>query len=179
MAEEFEVLKQVTQRLNDADIIYFISGSIASNYYTQPRMTRDIDIVIDLSSRDINRFVALFQNDFYIDQEMIKHEVARVGLFNLIHKQYIIKIDFILKKETEYQKSTFARRKKVMINDQAAWIIAPEDLIISKLIWAKETHSAMQLADVKNLLSMELDKSYLEHWIQKLELIDIYKEALL
>jgi hypothetical protein len=177
MAEEFEVLKEVTQRLNDADINYFISGSIASNYYTQPRMTRDIDIVIDLTSRDINRFVALFQNDFYVDQEMIKNEVARVGLFNLIHKQYIIKIDFIIKKETEFQKSTFTRRKKVLINDQAAWIIAPEDLIISKLIWAKETHSGMQLADVKNLLSIALDKSYLEQWIQKLGLIEIYKEA--
>jgi hypothetical protein len=177
MTEEIEVLKQVTQRLNDANIHYIISGSIAANYYTQPRMTRDIDIVIDLNLRDIDKFIALFQNDFYIDEEMIKNEVARVGLFNLIHKQYIIKVDFIIKKGTEYQKTVFSRRKKVVIADYALWIITPEDLIIAKLIWAKDTHSEMQLNDVKNLLSIQLDKSYLEHWVQKLGLIDIYKEV--
>jgi hypothetical protein len=46
MSEELEVLKIVTQRLREAGINYMISGSIASNYYTIPRMTRDIDVVV-------------------------------------------------------------------------------------------------------------------------------------
>jgi hypothetical protein len=40
MNEELEVLKIVTRRLNEANIPYMICGSIASNYYTVPRMTR-------------------------------------------------------------------------------------------------------------------------------------------
>jgi len=67
MSEELEVLKTVTQRLNEAGIRYMVSGSIAANYYTVPRMTRDIDIVIELEQSDIDRFVGLFQGDFYID----------------------------------------------------------------------------------------------------------------
>jgi len=57
MSEELEVLKIVTQRLKEADINYMVSGSIAANYYTIPRMTRDIDIVIELKQGNIDKFV--------------------------------------------------------------------------------------------------------------------------
>jgi hypothetical protein len=59
------------------------------------------------------------------------------------------------------------------------WFISAEDLIISKLIWAKESHSEMQLKDVKNLVETvgALDLEYVENWIQKLDLEQIYKEA--
>ena len=56
MSEELEVLKTVTQRLADASIPYMVTGSIAANFYTVPRMTRDIDIVVELSERDIGCF---------------------------------------------------------------------------------------------------------------------------
>jgi len=68
MNEEIEVLKIVTQRLEKINIAYMISGSISANYYTMPRMTRDIDIVIELDSNNIDRFIGLFQNDFYVDK---------------------------------------------------------------------------------------------------------------
>jgi len=79
MSEELEVLKIVTQRLKEGDIDYMVSGSIAANYYTVPRMTRDIDIVVELEQADIDRFVSLFRRDFYIDREMVNREVLRQG----------------------------------------------------------------------------------------------------
>jgi len=66
MSEELEVLKIVTSRLNEANIPYMISGSIAANYYTIPRMTRDIDVVIGLKQGDIDKFTSLFEDDFYV-----------------------------------------------------------------------------------------------------------------
>ena len=48
MSEELAVLKEVTRRLDCAKIAYMVTGSIATNFYTVPRMTRDIDIVIEL-----------------------------------------------------------------------------------------------------------------------------------
>ena len=84
MSEELEVLKLVTHKLNHAKINYMISGSIAVNYYAIPRMTRDIDIVIEFNLSDINRFIELFQDDFYLDDEVIKTEIPRKGMFNLI-----------------------------------------------------------------------------------------------
>jgi hypothetical protein len=59
-------------------------------------------------------------------------------------------------------------------------LVAPEDLIISKLDWMRETRSEVQLADVRNLLRSvpDLDKHYLAHWTERLGLGALYREAL-
>ncbi len=64
MSQELQVLKLVTGRLAEAGISYMVTGSMAVNYYAVPRMTRDIDIVVELSELDVNRAVKLFQEDF-------------------------------------------------------------------------------------------------------------------
>jgi len=179
MSEELEVLKIVAGRLNEAEIPYMISGSIAANYYTIPRMTRDIDIVIELKESAIDKFIALFEGDFYVNREMIANEVARRGMFNLIHNRYVIKIDFILKKSSAYQNAEFSNRKQVLIDQCPMWLVSAEDLILSKLLWAKESHSEIQLKDVANLMETvdHLDSEYIDNWIRELDLEQIYKEA--
>jgi len=179
MNEELEVLKIVTQRLNEARIPYMISGSIAANYYTVPRMTRDIDIVIELKHSDIDRFTGLFEDDFYVNKEMILNEVSCEGMFNLIHNQYIIKIDFIMKKPSAYQQTAFSHRKEILIEGCTMWNISAEDLIISKLMWAKNSHSEVQLRDVRNLIEtvIDLDTRYMDYWLGQLGLKRLYKEV--
>jgi hypothetical protein len=179
MSEELEVLKIVTHRLSRTNIPYMVSGSMAANYYTVPRMTRDIDIVIELSRADVDKFVSLFQSDFYIDKEMVEKEVRRHGIFNLIHSRFIIKIDFIIKNPSAYQETAFSRKKEVLIKNSPMYFISPEDLVISKLNWAKNSHSEMQLRDVRNLIETvdNLDLEYIDNWISQLGLEQIYKEA--
>ncbi len=179
MSEELELLKEVTERLNRANIPYMVSGSMAANYYSIPRMTRDIDIVVELKETDIDKFVNLFAEDFYVDKEMIKKEVLRQGMFNLIHTQFVIKIDFIVKESSPYQDTAFSRKREVLIKSSPVWFISPEDLIISKLNWAKDSHSEIQLKDVRNLVETvdNLDYEYIDNWISRLELGPVYKEA--
>ena len=179
MSEELEVLKIVARRLGEAGINYMISGSIAANYYTIPRMTRDIDVVIELKENDIEKFVGLFEGDFYLNKETITDEVSRQGMFNLIYNRYVFKIDFIIKKSSAYQQGAFSRRKQVLIEQSPIWIISAEDLVISKLMWAKDSHSEIQLQDVGNMIGTvhNLDLKYIENWIQELDLEQIYKEA--
>ncbi len=179
MQEELKVLKIVAARLNKANIAYMISGSIAANYYTIPRMTRDIDIVIELKGSDIKGFFNIFRNDFYIDKSVVEQEVSRNGMFNIIHNKLVVKIDFIVKKETEFQKIAFSRRKNVIIKNKPIFIISPEDLILAKLEWAKDSHSELQIKDIRNIIKTvrNLDKEYIQEWISKLGLEQIYKEA--
>lgn len=179
MSEELEVLKIVTKRLEEAGIAYMLTGSIAGNFYTVPRMTRDIDIVVELDPRDAEQVHRLFSDDFYVDQETVRTEVARRGMFNIIHNEYIVKVDFIVKKETEYRQTEFDRRQKVRVEDADFFLVAPEDLILSKLDWAKANRSEMQLGDVRNLLASVkgLDNHYLEKWASKLGLTDLLKEV--
>jgi hypothetical protein len=85
MSEQLDVLKLVAERLQRADIAYMISGSIALNYYAQPRLTRDIDIVVALRREDAERVTNLFAEDFYIDAEAVCNAIVQLGMFNIIH----------------------------------------------------------------------------------------------
>ncbi|MHC4226976.1 MAG: nucleotidyl transferase AbiEii/AbiGii toxin family protein [Planctomycetota bacterium] len=179
MSEELEVLKIVAERLEGAGISYMISGSVAANYYTIPRMTRDIDVVIELEQGDVEAFIGLFESDFYLSREVIKNEVSRRGMFNLIHNRHVIKIDFIVKKSSAYQQSAFSRKKEVIIEQSPMWFVTAEDLVVSKLLWAKDSHSEIQLKDVANLMQTvdNLDLKYVNGWVRELRLEQIYSEA--
>lgn len=180
MSEELEVLKEVVQRLDKAKIAYVISGSIASNYYTVPRMTRDIDIVVEMKTENVERFVQSFKDGFFIDKDMVKAQVQKGGMFNLIHNAYVIKIDFILRKTSAWQQAMFLRRKKINIDHISAWLVSIEDLILAKLSWAKDSLSEIQLKDVAHLLkSVEpIDQDYLNQWIKGLGLEKVYQKVL-
>ena len=85
MSEEMEVLKEVARRLDQAGIAYMITGSTAANFYTVPRMTRDIDLVVELTGEDVNRVVEIFTDDFYVDRQAVEEAINRKSMFNLIH----------------------------------------------------------------------------------------------
>lgn len=176
MLDEFRVLETVVNNLNKARIPYMISGSVAMNYYAQPRMTRDIDIVIELN--DAEKFYEFFKQDFYIDLKTIKNSIITKGMFNLIHFKEIVKIDFIIRKDSEFRRTEFERRKKVRINKVEIFIVSIEDLILSKLIWAQNTHSEMQLKDVKNLFGEKVDLKYIRKWARSLRIDNLLKEVL-
>lgn len=69
------------------------TGSVAMNYYAFPKMTRDIDIVIELHHQDLSAFVGLFQDGFYLFPDSIKEAVANREMFNIIHNKHVIKLD--------------------------------------------------------------------------------------
>lgn len=179
MSEELEVLKLVTRRLTDAGILYMVTGSIAANFYAVPRMTRDLDIVVELSERDVDRIVGIFREDFYVDREAVQRAVREKGIFNLIHTAYVMKVDFVVRKDSDYRREEFSRRKLANVEGEEFFIVAPEDLIISKLDWARDTRSEVQLADVRNLLTclVDLDRAYLERWTTRLGLDSLYREV--
>ncbi len=51
------------------------------------------------------------------------------------------------------------------------WIVSLEDLILSKLWWAKESLSEMQISDIKNLLDStnDIDNMYIDKWVGKIK----------
>ena len=58
-----ELLKRITQSLDNKEIPYMLSGSIALNNYTIPRMTMDIDIIIALRNENLDEFLSIFRAD--------------------------------------------------------------------------------------------------------------------
>lgn len=179
-SDELAVLKEVAKRLGQANIPYMITGSTAGNFYTVPRMTRDIDIVVELAPDDADRILQIFGGDFYLDRETVADAISTRRMFNVIHSDSVIKVDFIVRKESLYRRTEFARRRKITLEDQEIQIVAPEDLILSKLEWSKDSRSEFQLTDVKNLLRsvQGLDLEYLNRWAKELAVEAMYQELL-
>jgi hypothetical protein len=162
VSEQLDVLKLAVDRLQRANIAYMISGSIALNYYAQPHLTRAIDIVVALRREDTEGIINLFAEDFYIDADAVRNAIAQLGMFNIIHYDHIIQVDFIVRKDTPYRQEEFARRIAVEIHGVTMWLVTAEDLLLSKLVWAAESHSEMQLQDVRSLIRSvaDLDWTY-------------------
>jgi hypothetical protein len=179
MSEQLDVLKLVAERLQQADIAYMISGSIALSYYAQPRLTRDIDIVVALRLEDVERMINLFAADFYLDADAVRNAIAQLGMFNIIHYDHVMKVDFIVQKDTPYRHEEFARRRAVDIDGVTMWLVTAEDLLLSKLVWAAESHSEIQLQDVRNLIQSvaDLDWTYIERWATELTLGGLLREV--
>jgi hypothetical protein len=179
MSEELDVLKIVTERLDEAGIPYMVTGSMAVSIYAIPRMTRDVDLVVELSMDDADRICTLFASDFYVDPDAVRAAVARHDTFNVIHERLVVKVDFVVRKDTEYRRTEFSRRRRLSFEGHPLFVVAPEDLILSKLDWARDTRSGVQLADVRHLLRsvQNLDRAYLDEWITRLGLAALYREV--
>lgn len=149
MNDELEVLGTVTQRLESAAIDYMLSGSMALNHYAQPRMTRALDLVVDLNPGDALKIVELFGADFAPDLDEIVGAIRTRRMFNLIHIERVVKVDLVVRKLTPYRLEEFRRRRRVDYAGMAVWIVAPEDLALSKLDWARELGLTDLLAEVR------------------------------
>ena len=178
MATEIDIVRDVSNKFEQSGIGYMLTGSMAMNYYAQPRMTRDIDVVVAIKPNDVDRVVALFEPEYYVSKESIRESIEHESIFNLIHHESVIKVDCIVRKQNEYRKVEFERRQKVSILDFTTYIVSKEDLIISKLFWAKDSHSEIQLGDVRNLLATGYDEGYLRDWTRQLALDSLFQECL-
>ncbi|MCS6989846.1 MAG: hypothetical protein NZM06_10060 [Chloroherpetonaceae bacterium] len=171
--DELEVLRDVARRLESRNIAYMLTGSMAMNLYAEPRMTRDLDIVVELHDPDAKRLAELFEPDYYVSQEEIELALRSTGMFNLIHQASVTKIDCIIEKPDAMSRAAFARRKKVKVDGCEIYVIGKEDLIVAKLIWLKESDSAQQKRDIRNLLQTECDEALLERLTTELGLTEL------
>jgi hypothetical protein len=166
-----ELLKTITGQLEQKEIDYMVSGSLAVNVYSVPRMTLDIDIVIELNETNFPEFSEIFGPGYYFNKEGALIEIRRKGMFNVIDHRSGLKIDFIVRKESAYRKLEFSRRTRKMIENIPVWMVSAEDLVISKIEWIQQLQSDKQVQDIKYLLaSPDLDMEYITSWCMKLNL---------
>ena len=178
MKSEIDIIRDISAKFESFAIPYMLTGSIAMNYYATPRMTRDIDVVVIIGKEDIKNLMSGFGSEYYISEEALKESIEFESMFNLIHTESVIKVDCIVRKSAEYRKLEFERRQKIALEDFTTYIVSKEDLILSKLVWAKNSNSEIQLLDIGNLLMTGYDIKYVECWANKLGVSSLLEEVL-
>ncbi len=164
-------------RLNRLSARYMVTGAAASIIYGEPRMTNDIDLVVDLNSDEIERFCDEFPLDeFYCPPiEVIALEVNRPqrGHFNLIHHETGFKADIYAAGSDELHRWGLANRKQIQVEGEECWLAPVEYVILRKLEYFREGGSEKHLRDVSGILcvsSDHIDFSLLKERVAKMML---------
>lgn len=179
MQEQQAVLGQITHCLDEAGIPYMLSGSLAMNYYATPRMTRAIDLVLEVMAPDLPRLGEKLGADYFFDEDTARSAVQHQTMFNILHMQSLVKIDCIIRKVHPYRQEEFSRRRQVRFGPTTIWIVSAEDLLLSKLDWLKDSRSELQFGDIRNLIRAvpTLDWDYLQHWANTLGIHHLLDEV--
>jgi hypothetical protein len=153
-----------------------LTGSLAGAYYSLPRATLDIDVVLDVDRDQVDDLVQRFTDLGYYVSSTAAREAVRVhGQFNVVDPQSGWKVDLIIRKDRSFSTQEFSRRCPGEVAGVSVSLTTPEDLILAKLEWAKLGDSTLQRRDVAQLVRFRwesLDRDYIDHWVIELGLKD-------
>lgn len=176
-----DVFREITELLEKAGIPYMLTGSWASNYHGAPRSTADIDFVISATPFQIQAFLKLVpSSEYYFDIPTAFEAAQKRSMFNVISDKTGWKIDLIFHKPGPFNDEKLRRRKKVELEGIPVFVATAEDVILSKLEWAKMGESLRQIEDAAGILKVQgkdLDLNYLENWVDKLGLSNQWASA--
>lgn len=175
-----ELLRSVVGILEQLELRYFVTGSVAAIYYGEPRFTNDIDVVVDLPEQHIPEFLASFPpSEFYVSEEALRRAVRRQGTCNVIHVPSSLKIDVMVAADTHYNRNRFERARRVKPAEELeAFFASAEDVILKKMDFFREGGSEKHLRDITGILMVsgdQLDHDYIEDWADQMGLETIWR----
>jgi hypothetical protein len=182
--QELVVLEEFTGILEQLDINYAIGGSIASSVYGKVRFTEDVDITVEPFDEQADNFFELLKSEYYISKEALYQALRQHSSFNVIHIKSAFKIDVFIRKDTNFEKQLILRRRVLKLSnslEKSFSIISPEDIILLKLQWYRDSgRSERQWDDVLGVLAIQetLDFEYLKKWSAILQINDLLEKAL-
>jgi hypothetical protein len=185
LPEPIEVTLLVTKVLEKLNIQYLLGGSLATSLHGLARSTLDADIVADIHLDQVELFASYLRDAFYVDEEMIREAIRRIGSFNLLHLETLFKIDIFVMKQRPFDVNQMQRRISQNLDDtlpERMYVSSVEDIILAKLEWFKaggET-SDRQWQDILGVLRVQaetIDKGDLRKWAVSLGVLDLLERA--
>lgn len=180
--EQSELLRYFTTVLEQLGLRYFVTGSVATIFFGEPRFTNDIDIVVDFHASRISAFCEAFPSaDFYVSEEAVRRAVSGKGQFNVIHPASGLKVDVMVPSPSAFNQSRFARARRLRpAPDFEAVFATPEDVILKKLEYFREGGSEKHLRDIAGVLRIsgpQVDLTYIDEWSLRLGLSDTWAKV--
>ncbi len=181
--EQSELLHYMVEVLERMELRYFVTGSMATIFFGEPRFTNDIDIVVELPAAKIADLCAAFAApDFYLSEETVHRAVSRRSQFNIILPASGLKVDVMIPAESPFNRSRFSRVRKVRpAPGFDAVFSSAEDVILKKMEAYREGGSEKHLRDIAGVLKISgdhLDRDYISEWAERMGTSEIWQEIL-
>jgi hypothetical protein len=178
--EQREFLIRVIDALEQAQVAYAVTGAWASMTYGRPRTTHDLDLVVSLSVDQAVKVAEALPPPLYADPVWMQEAAALGEFFNIIDPELGVKVDCWPLKPDQYSQEQFRRRRREEITGRSVWMLAPEDVILSKLLWYRLSESERQLDDCIGVWKVQkdlLDVDYLRRWAGQLSVADLLNKV--
>jgi hypothetical protein len=180
--EQRELLRRLVGALEKLRLPYFVTGGTATIFYGEPRFTKDVDVVVDLSAADVGALLAEFPPpEFYADEEAALEAVRRRRQFNIIQVRTGWKVDVIVPPHSAFDRSRFTRMQRLDVGGFRVQFASPEDAILMKLVYYREGGSDRHLRDVGGVLQIRgaaVDRGYIASWAETLGVSDVWQRVL-
>lgn len=170
--------------LETEEIPYLITGGVASVIYGDPRFTRDIDLVLDLSPSAATRLASVFAGDAYYlpPMEVLLEEIARVpgGHFNIIHRHTALRADIYLCGDDPLHAWAFQHGRRIQVGDIKISVAPLEYVLIRKLQYHAMSGSDRHLRDIVMMLRISgdlVDRAAMDEWLSHLDLLAAWEHA--
>ena len=179
MSENKPLFLLFVRPLNRLNIPYMVTGSAASMAYGMPRVTLDIDLIVEMNRPQIRLLSAAFPpEEFYCPPaEIIESEVNRPtrGHFKIIHTPTGFKADCYPIGDDPLHRWAMPRRRRIEMAGEPVMLAPPEYVIIRKLQYFQEGGSEKHIHDIRGMLDVsadQIDQRELEPMLQNLNLIE-------
>lgn len=182
--DSIALAQQLHALLESINIPYYVGGGVASSIHGEARSTRDLDLAIQIPRQEIDLLVTTLENaGFYCPAGAVEElKQSRTQLLNITHTETIANADIYIADNTPFALSQMSRRQLIEVEGTANfWVASPEDTIVQKLFWAKNSRSEKQWRDVLGILKLQganLDRDYLQEWAHRLEVLDALTQAM-
>lgn len=176
-----DLLVRIAKILDKLKIPYVITGGMAVSVWGRPRSTADIDVVVELMQKNTSilaKELLSLDKDVYVSEDAIKEALELKGEFNFIHPQSQLKVDFWIVKDA-FNKQEIQRALPQNFEGYDIKFVSPEDLILSKLLWYKDSNSTRQLEDIQSVLAIsKIDLKYIKHWAERQGTLEILEKLI-
>lgn len=192
--DPLELALRLGATLDAHHIPYVIVGSVAAVVHGEYRMTRDLDVVVNLRPAEVSGLSEALQAQFIFLPDDIRTAVRRLPAaradatqragFCAYDKATGFQLDVYLASGRPFEIAQFQRAQVLDFTGEpgrSLRVASAEDTVLAKLEWYNLSPSDRQWRDVQAILRVQddlIDEMYLRQWSAQLGVADLLEWAL-
>jgi hypothetical protein len=173
-----DTLGQVVDALEEMEVAYAVTGSVASSVHGEPFSSMDADLIVLASTQDAARLSARLTPRFYAPEDMLVDAAAGHTFANVVDNRTGLKIDLSFVGDDPFLREVLRRRVRARIGTHPTefWFVTPEDVILMKLLWRKDTQSAKQWENALSVVRVKGARMDWKYLFERADTLDIEKD---
>lgn len=176
-----EIVAGVLRALNELKVPYMLVGSLSSNMYGEPRMTKDADLVVQLGDTTLSALMEKLGTGYKIDRQLGFETVTGTTRYHIRHAEEDFLIELFQLTNDAHNQQRFARRRETTFGGVKAFAPTAEDVLIQKLRWYKRGKRPKDIQDAENVLAVQVgnvDLAYIRRWCDEHGTRELFEELL-